>query len=198
MLCPADPSLADGIITDNAMGQGGTSYAANAQVFAPVMDETVPTGLLAGDSGRMFPQTTDNFTDRGAALARIEDGTSNVIFFTHSYGKCGGWNGTAWGWGQGRKAFPQEQLGSGNYEPWSRASYNGQVFMALPSNPLGVFQNQPNLNVCTPEIPATPHLDTMFVALGDGSVRSVGPTISLHTWNMACMPNDGGVLGADW
>jgi len=38
----------------------------------------------------------------------------------------------------------------------------------------------------------------MLVVLGDGSVRTIAPSISSDTWNKACLPNDGNVLGDDW
>jgi len=39
---------------------------------------------------------------------------------------------------------------------------------------------------------------TMMVALVDGSVRAVNPSISLDTLARAFVPNDGLVLGSDW
>jgi hypothetical protein len=36
------------------------------------------------------------------------------------------------------------------------------------------------------------------VALGDGSVRMVSPSISAKTWGQACHPSDGNILGTDW
>jgi len=36
------------------------------------------------------------------------------------------------------------------------------------------------------------------VGLGDGSVRSVSPSITMTTWNFAVQPNDGNILGSDW
>jgi hypothetical protein len=44
----------------------------------------------------------------------------------------------------------------------------------------------------------TPHSAGLVVALGDGSVRVVAPTISWATWQNACDPRDGNPLGTDW
>jgi hypothetical protein len=44
----------------------------------------------------------------------------------------------------------------------------------------------------------TPHPGVLLVALGDGSVRGVSTSISWTTWNFACNPGDGNVLGTDW
>jgi hypothetical protein len=38
----------------------------------------------------------------------------------------------------------------------------------------------------------------MNVALGDGSVRVVSPSISQSTWAAALLPRDGRPLGNDW
>ena len=42
------------------------------------------------------------------------------------------------------------------------------------------------------------HTGAMMTCLGDGSVRGVNPSISLATWQQACNPQDGVVLGSDW
>ena len=36
------------------------------------------------------------------------------------------------------------------------------------------------------------------VGMGDGSVRLVSQSVSYYTWYLACIPNDGQVLGSDW
>jgi hypothetical protein len=38
----------------------------------------------------------------------------------------------------------------------------------------------------------------MHVAMADGTVRKVEPTISLPTWTYLVKARDGGVLGDDW
>jgi hypothetical protein len=38
----------------------------------------------------------------------------------------------------------------------------------------------------------------MNVALADGSVRSLSPTMKAMTWYQACTPNGGEILGDDW
>jgi hypothetical protein len=68
--------------------------------------------------------------------------------------------------------------------------------MTAASQP--VFQNQPSLTACTATDPATPHGNAMLVALGDGSIRTITPSVSPDTWNKACLPNDGNGLGSDW
>jgi prepilin-type N-terminal cleavage/methylation domain-containing protein len=184
--CPADPSMKDGIVEGGTLG--GASYAANAQVFAPLTDESLK-------GGAMYPADKPNFTDRGTKLAQIRDGTSNVIFFTHAYAVCGAGQGSAWGYGAGVGKAP---AAAQTYQPWSRASYLKQTYMTAKN--AAPFQNQPNpyATKCVATDPATPHAKALFVALGDGSVRGIIPTISTATWNKACLPNDGEAMGDDW
>jgi hypothetical protein len=184
--CPADPSMSDGIQNGGVLG--GSSYAANAQVFAPLVDETL------GGGGMMYPATTPNFCDRGSFLANLRDGSSNTILFTHAYAVCGS-QGSAWGYSAGINAAPSATL---SFQPWSRASYIGQTSMTAADKP--AFQDRPNpyTTACIATDPATPHAGAMLVVLGDASVRSVAPSISAETWNRACLPNDGNVLGTDW
>ncbi|HWY85438.1 MAG TPA: DUF1559 domain-containing protein [Gemmataceae bacterium] len=180
--CPADPGMSDGIIRGSVLG--GSSYAANAQVFASLLDETITGG------GLMNPPSTLNFCDRGSPLSQIQDGTSNTILFIHTYALCGS-GGSAWGYSAGMFHLPAAAV---SVQPWSRASYIYQTSMTLSGNV--VFQDRPN--PCVPTDPATPHAGAMMIVLGDASVRSIAPSISPDTWNKACLPNDGNKLGTDW
>ena len=51
---------------------------------------------------------------------------------------------------------------------------------------------------CDPSLPQTPHVGGMIVGLGDGSVRTVSPTISQWTFAAACTPNGNETLAQDW
>jgi prepilin-type N-terminal cleavage/methylation domain-containing protein len=183
--CPADPSMSDGIVNGGVLG--GSSYAANAQVFASLVDETITGGAMQAGG-------KPNYCDRGAPLSRLGDGTSNIILFTHAYALCGT-QGSAWGYGAGAGAAPAATM---TFQPWSRASYIKQTF--LTKSTAQAFQNQPNpyTSACIATDPATPHSSAMMVVLGDASVRSVVPSISPDTWNKACLPNDGNILPSDW
>ena len=100
-VCPADPSMSDGIMSGGVLG--GSSYAANSQVFAALQGENL-TATPNGKDGAMQPVTVNNFADRGAAIARILDGSSNTILFIHVYSQCsktGAATGSAWGYSEG-------------------------------------------------------------------------------------------------
>jgi prepilin-type N-terminal cleavage/methylation domain-containing protein len=184
--CPADPSMSDGIQNGGVLG--GASYGANAQVFASLVDETI-TGGAMNAAGK------PNYMDRGVSIARLSDGSSNIILFMHKYALCGASTGSAWGYGAGVGAGPSTTM---TMQPWARASYCKMTY--LTPKTAQPFQNQPNPYnaVCVNTDPATPHSSAMMVVLGDASVRSVTPSISADTWNKACMPNDGNILGSDW
>jgi hypothetical protein len=49
----------------------------------------------------------------------------------------------------------------------------------------------------TCQTPSTPY-EAELVALGDGSVRSLNPTISHNTWYAINTPSSGDTLGPDW
>jgi hypothetical protein len=51
---------------------------------------------------------------------------------------------------------------------------------------------------CDPQVAQTPHVGGMLVGLGDGSVRSVNPSISQWTFWAACTPAGNETLAQDW
>ena len=60
------------------------------------------------------------------------------------------------------------------------------------------FQAAPSVPECDHRIPQTPHRGGMLVAMADGSVRTVAPTVSEQTFWAAVTPAAGDVLGGDW
>jgi len=61
------------------------------------------------------------------------------------------------------------------------------------------FQVAPRGNIaCDPAVPQTPFVGGMVVGMGDGSVRTVAPTISQWTFWAACTPSGQEALGSDW
>jgi prepilin-type N-terminal cleavage/methylation domain-containing protein len=187
-VCPADPSMEGGIISGGKFG--GTSYAANAQVFAPLAGELL-TAKPDGTNGTMYYESRANQFDRNTSIEKLRDGSSNTVIFTHTYALCGSaTTGNIWGYSAGINQPPSP---IDTFQPWSRASYLGQTYMTTGA----VFQNQPNLTKCVITDPATPHADAMMVGLGDGSVRSVKLDVNAYAWNRLCLPNDGVYEGPD-
>jgi prepilin-type N-terminal cleavage/methylation domain-containing protein len=65
--------------------------------------------------------------------------------------------------------------------------------------PFRVFQAAPRGAIpCDARVAQTPHASGMLVALGDGSVRSIAPTISDWTYWAACTPAGNETLYTDW
>ena len=87
--------------------------------------------------------------------------------------------------------------------PWTQNNYNSPASDATyltvyPPEPTTPIQDVPPVTCCDFRIMQTPHAGALMVALGDGSVRSVSPSISWTTWTRACNPSDGNPLGPDW
>lgn len=106
--------------------------------------------------------------------ASITDGTANTIFFAQRYQMCNG-NPTAWG-----------------YDGW----YYWAPMFAYYSTEL--FQVMPAQADCDPERAQSLVKDHIQVGLGDGSVKILTPKFSAKTWLLACQPNDGELMPADW
>ncbi len=202
-VCPADPSMSDGIVAGGTMG--GTSYALNWQVFGTLTSEG-KNPLAAGD-GTAAASGTTNWCDRGATIARLQDGSSNIIGFMHCYAVCaltgGSSGGATWGYTSGAAKQPGTAIvvpttATVGAIPWLRNSVSGQEYEK--GAPATVFGNLPNpyTTACNPKQANTPHSSAMMVLLMDASVRSCVPSLSIATWSMACLPNDGNPMPSDW
>jgi hypothetical protein len=205
-LCPADgtnPSHIDaGAPSNYGPAYATSSYSANVLVFDPNPD----TRTL---------------------INAMPNGTSNVVMFGHRLEYCNfgtpgygyndwdltpdqsgtyhpvpgfGWSGTAAqpGYFQRRcptaatcYSGPLNQLGAG-LNVLTAGAYPNFTDGSLP------FQIQPTPGNCDPTVLASPHTAVMVVGLGDGSVRTVPPSITIATWLNACIPDSGNPLGNDW
>lgn len=106
--------------------------------------------------------------------AFITDGTSNTIFFAQRYQMC---NGQPHAWG---------------YDGWY---YWAPMFACYATE---LFQVMPAQADCDPERAQSLSKDHIQVGLGDGSVKFLTPKFSAKTWLLACQPNDGEPMPADW
>jgi prepilin-type processing-associated H-X9-DG protein len=123
---------------------------------------------LLGDANSYSMQGTP-FT-----LGSIPDGTSNTFAFGERYQTCDG----------GPNAWAYDGVSS-----WTPA-------FAFTST--GKPQVRPEPKQCDPSLPQTPHGSGIQMAMADGSVRTVSPSISAQTWWAACTPAGGEVLGSDF
>ena len=181
-LCPSDPSVGPGgVVTINGISWGASCYAANSQVFAPI----------PGD-----PQGKTRMAD-------ITDGTSNTIFYAEKYARCtstsmGLDGGALWAYCAFRNLAlpPPMELPTKPYH----ASFAITGYFGNPNNSGSTsrFQVQPTPGNCDPTRASTAHASGMLVCLGDGSVRSLSPSINPTTWWAAVTPAGGEVFDSDW
>jgi prepilin-type N-terminal cleavage/methylation domain-containing protein len=60
------------------------------------------------------------------------------------------------------------------------------------------FQVMPKPEDCNSQAPQASTPAGLIVAMGDGSVRIVSPSVSFNTWYAACTPTQGDTVGPDW
>jgi len=171
LLCPSDATHQGGMTN---IGWAGTSYAPSYYMFAEANTYNNSLGVYINGS---------KFT-----IGNIPDGTSNTVGVVERLANPGcGWSNSTlypmsasyWGWNSSGSAYGPW----GAYAPIAPAKIN-------------------NLGSCGPPLahpyyPNTLHA-TMQTLLMDGSVRGVSGSISQTTWQYACTPDDGNVLGSNW
>jgi prepilin-type N-terminal cleavage/methylation domain-containing protein len=174
------------------------NYVANVMVFDPnPSTKTIVTSML--------------------------NGTSNTVIFGHKLEMCDGIK--YWGLSPGQgiytdwDATPDQ---TGTYHPipgfgWltylaKRGNYLDAVVNqsggGLHALTKGVaqdyaagglpFQVTPSVGNCYPAVLVSPHTGVMVVGIGDGTVRTVTPGITLASWLAVCIPDSGAVPGSDW
>jgi prepilin-type N-terminal cleavage/methylation domain-containing protein len=176
--CPTDPTVIDGIGTV-APSYATGNYALNLALFG-----ANGTFNLLGISSPY-------------AIGNIPDGSSNTIGIVEASGCFPGYptvdpqTGTltsymTWHWPAYPNSFgpywpdPDELPGQPNYTG----------LFTLPQIAVDQMQANPNLCQC--------YHTVMNLALMDGSVRKITPSLSQLTWTRALLPSDGELLGNDW
>ena len=201
-LCPSDATNSShfdaGSIDNYGPLYATGSYSANVLVFDPNPDsKTLITAMLNGTSNTVMFGHRLEFCDFGAPGFGYNDWDATPDQ-TGTYHPMPGF-----GWGTyytrrcpGAPATPcyigpNNQKGGGLI-PLRAGSYPEYTHGQLP------FQILPAPGKCDPVVLASPHTGVMVVGLGDGSVRTITPGISLTTWLNACIPDSGQPLGNDW
>src|SRR5262249_22303794 len=122
-----------------------------------------------------------NKSTQSLAIQRIADGSSNTVLWAEKRASC------PISWMPGGKtivsfvSFPYEYP-------------NAPVFHGANGPPQFGTTN----SNCDPTRIHALSTGVMLAGLGDGSVRSISQGVSALTWQQACDPQDGAVLGADW
>jgi prepilin-type N-terminal cleavage/methylation domain-containing protein len=189
-ICPADPSVGDGMITNPSVGIHDpfavSSYAFNFQVFAYTGRPSwvPPSGQLVD-----YP---DGYLGRASIPSTFADGTSNTILFAEKYARCltsskapifgpGTERGCLWAWWDtGWVYYPRFAWQTW----WHTGAGPASKFQVRPTPFLG-----PN-SQCDGARASTPHM-AMQVCLADGSVRGLGADLDAQLWWNLCTPDDG-------
>jgi type II secretory pathway pseudopilin PulG len=173
-LSPADPTL------DNNLKKK-CSYAANWQVFKDRMLYYMP--------------------GRPTLHGTFADGTANTILFAEHYAVC---DTVTFVWDENMGGLlGRSALFAVNVRPVTQ----GDPPVTVADEPGKTFQVRPcpkpatecgSWERCDIMLAQTPHRGGMLVAMADGSVRTVSPTVSETTFWAAVTPAAGDVLGSDW
>jgi prepilin-type N-terminal cleavage/methylation domain-containing protein len=187
-LCPSDSTLLTNIaitVVNNGKNQDYTSssYAGNLKVLEPKSPKTLANCMTDGMSNTIMlverykrcPTGTNNPSESNPAWAMtpptpIDDRVYDTPVF---------------GWVE----YGQSMSDPTKYQYYPNYSAD---------NTTKTFQVNPAAQSCDWRITQTPHTGGMQACLGDGSVRSVAPSISATTWIRACDPRDGEPMGSDW
>jgi prepilin-type N-terminal cleavage/methylation domain-containing protein len=213
-LSPADSTASNGTTTNITV----TVTPAPSAPFTSTWTGTFATTSYAGN-GLVFKGNT------GGIPRTFVDGTANTIMFAERYQVCAGATangGTVYNlWGVGvygpqmplygvlTPGTPTALTSSGKAAPaanlpttWNNAAVSVRIGKdnATPTTVPYPFQVAPRGTnpQCDPRVAQTPHVGGMLVGLGDGSVRSVNPSISQWTFWAASTPAGNETLYQDW
>jgi hypothetical protein len=183
-VAPSDFTTEDGTVMLDGKVYGVQNLAANIRLFGP----------LSGDGAQPGVEPSADAFDGRARFTRISDGTSNTIAFATRYAKCGSAGST---WSQIGTATLGSFGGNGAFF----GSNISPVLSPDGDNTSGdntTFQSRPSQGACSTIYAQSLDRKEIHVALADGSVRDLSPTVSIRTWSRAIIPNDGFRLDSDW
>jgi prepilin-type N-terminal cleavage/methylation domain-containing protein/prepilin-type processing-associated H-X9-DG protein len=172
-LCPSDYTF------DKAGGvwaQSVTSYAYNGNVFGINYQWGWGQGCLRYPSG-------------------IPDGPSTTVFFTEK--EVASYGSPNWAPDNGLNYYP-------DWGPVIASVEGGQpvgpaaMFVVNPKFGCSNTAGQTNGGCGDGNVANSPHVGGINCAMGDGSVRFVGQSVSATTWWAALTPAAADVLGNDW
>jgi prepilin-type N-terminal cleavage/methylation domain-containing protein len=175
-----------------------TSYAINFQVFGGRGTEFPSGGPLGG-----WPPKWDNSRNPG----NIPDGSSNTVLFAEKMMVVRNANTSNRDTGNAIIFCPECPIGSpaGTANTgWGNGSYPLFNHINITRNATTGRIEFPKFQVGVTPQNANPRLahaltaSGITVALADGSVRTVNPSVSNDTWITVCDPEDGFVIGNDW
>jgi type II secretory pathway pseudopilin PulG len=184
---------------------GALSYAANNMVF---MGQVTPysTTLNSTTTAYALQQQSVNNASGMASVGfrNIRDGTSNTIFFAERYSSCN----TA-----GQTMFMQHVWNayedSQNQITLNTPNRGSDTWVVAYDNPANGWDASNGITGSLPQWRPTDANCVLYylqaysagglqAGLGDGSVRTISPSMSVTTWALANHPADGAPMPADW
>jgi prepilin-type N-terminal cleavage/methylation domain-containing protein len=179
-VCPSDPTAgSNGFAVQAPPGGdwGAGCYAANVQVF--------------GATSSYPANASSTYQGKSRLQGSFPDGLSQTILFAEKLASCGT-AGSVW------NAY--DSSGTTNSFPWLPLFANQIGHGSAAIGPGSIFQVRPLpfATACNPTRASTAHAGGILVGLGDGSVRTIQPSLTGATWWAACTPSGGEVLGPDW
>jgi prepilin-type N-terminal cleavage/methylation domain-containing protein len=149
-----------------------------------------------------YPANAFAFQNLSTLEGSFPDGTSGTIAFAERFSRCAT-SGVAFNLTMPSVGFRRASFADGG--PACGGLNQGDVYPVTtgattqPSVPGVTFQTNPLpwVEKCDPTLPQTPHADGMIVALVDGSLRTVSPSIHPTVFWAAVTPA-GGEINSDW
>ena len=174
----------------------------DAKVFVSPADPTYCTPEEAGLHPCSYAANGQFFLGEPNLQTTFRDGISNTIAFAEHYSWCGSAEflvEVVESSGSRRPCtFADREsvhpVTSGN-PPVSRSSLTGYN---PPEWANITFQAVPRLTDCDAGFAQTPHANGMLIAMADGSVRTLSPSVSPATYWALITPAGGEALESDW
>ena len=208
---PADPTQVETLLSPSwSWVNGGTpvpvaltSYAPNWRVFAQF-----PNSMVQGGTNQTpaFWAIWANAGAGAATFGSVTDGLSNTLFVSEKYAICGNGSTSSPSVMQAPNANGGQPSANGwAYEnDWQGTPVFAGIATASPANwgnnngPWEVPQNKPSPKDAVYWRTQAISSGGCLNLLGDGSVRSINPSISQQTYSAAITRDGGETLGGDW